>query len=80
MKRRLHAEGLFDTARKRPLPVLPRRIGVVTSLDGAAIRDILRVLTTRHPTARIVVRAARVQGDGAAADLTRALARDHARP
>jgi exodeoxyribonuclease VII large subunit len=73
LKRRLDAEGLFDAGRKRPLPVLPRRIGVVTSLDGAAIRDILRVLTTRHPTARVVVRAARVQGDGAAADLARAL-------
>ena len=73
LKRRLQAEGLFDTARKRPLPVLPRRIGVVTSLDGAAVRDILRVLTTRHPTARIVVRAARVQGEDAAEDLVRAL-------
>jgi exodeoxyribonuclease VII large subunit len=73
LKRRLQTEGLFDGARKRPLPALPRRVGVVTSLDGAAIRDILRILTTRHPTARIVVRAARVQGDGAADDLIRAL-------
>ena len=73
LKRRLQAEGLFAAERKRPLPVLPRRIGVVTSLDGAAVRDILRVLTTRHPTARVVVRPARVQGDGAAADLVRAL-------
>jgi exodeoxyribonuclease VII large subunit len=73
LKRRLQAEGLFDAARKRPLPPLPRRIGVVTSLDGAAVRDILRVLTQRHPTARVVVRPARVQGDGAALDLVRAL-------
>jgi exodeoxyribonuclease VII large subunit len=73
VKRRLQAEGLFDAARKRPLPVLPRRIGVVTSLDGAALRDILRVLTQRHPTARVVIRAARVQGEGAAPDLVRAL-------
>jgi exodeoxyribonuclease VII large subunit len=73
LKRRLEAEGLFDLARKRPLPVLPRRIGVVTSLDGAAVRDIVRILMTRHPTARVVVRAARVQGDGAADDLVRAL-------
>lgn len=73
LKRRLQAEGLFDSARKRPLPTLPRRIGVVTSLDGAAIRDIVRVLFARHPTARILVRAARVQGDGAAEDLVRAL-------
>lgn len=73
LKRRLQAEGLFDTARKRLLPVLPRRIGVVTSLDGAAVRDILRVIVLRHPTARLVVRAARVQGEGAAEDLVRAL-------
>jgi exodeoxyribonuclease VII large subunit len=73
LKRRLQAEGLFAADRKRPLPVRPRRIGVVTSLDGAAVRDILRVLTTRHPSARIVIRPARVQGEGAAADLTRAL-------
>jgi exodeoxyribonuclease VII large subunit len=73
LKRRLAAEGLFDTARKRPLPVLPRRIGVVTSLDGAALRDVLRVLTLRHPGARVVIRPARVQGDGAPRDLVRAL-------
>jgi exodeoxyribonuclease VII large subunit len=73
LKRRLQAEGLFDQARKRPLPVLPRRIGVVTSLDGAAIRDILRILTHRHPTARVVIRPARVQGEGAAEDLVLAL-------
>jgi exodeoxyribonuclease VII large subunit len=73
LKRRLQAEGLFDQARKRPLPALPRRIGIVTSIDGAALRDILRVLTVRHPRARVVVRPARVQGDGAAEDLIRAL-------
>jgi exodeoxyribonuclease VII large subunit len=73
LKRRLAAEGLFDAGRKRPLPVLPRRIGIVTSLDGAAVRDILRVLTARHPGARVVIRPARVQGDGAAQDLVRAL-------
>ena len=73
LKRRLRAEGLFDAARKRPLPVLPRRIGVISSLDGAAVRDVLRILIARHPTARVVVRAARVQGEGAALDLTRAL-------
>jgi exodeoxyribonuclease VII large subunit len=73
LKRRLQAEGLFDAARKRPLPVLPRRIGIVTSADGAALRDILRVLAVRHPTARVVVRGARVQGEDAPADLIRAL-------
>jgi exodeoxyribonuclease VII large subunit len=74
LKRKLGAEGLFEAARKRPLPVLPRRIGVITSLDGAAVRDIVRVLTTRYAGVRIVVRPARVQGDEAAADLVRALA------
>jgi exodeoxyribonuclease VII large subunit len=73
LKRQLKLEGLFEAARKRPLPVLPRRIGVITSLDGAAVRDVVRILMSRHPTARVVVRAARVQGDGAAADLIRAL-------
>jgi exodeoxyribonuclease VII large subunit len=74
LKKRLERDGLFDAARKRPLPALPRRIAVVTSGDGAALRDILRVLRTRHPGARIVVRPARVQGEGAAEDLVRALA------
>jgi len=73
LKRRLQSEGLFDAGRKRPLPVLPRRIGIVTSADGAALRDILRIITRRHPTAQIVVRPARVQGDEAPADLVRAL-------
>jgi exodeoxyribonuclease VII large subunit len=73
LKRKLQAEGLFAAERKRPLPLLPRRIGVVTSADGAALRDILRVLVARHPGARIVFRAARVQGEGAAEDLVRAL-------
>lgn len=73
LKRRLAAEGLFDTSRKRPLPALPRKIGVVTSRSGAALQDILRVLIARHPSAQIVVRDARVQGEGAADDLTQAL-------
>lgn len=73
LKRRLQAEGLFDGGRKRAVPALPRRIGIVTSADGAALRDILRILTTRHPSARIVIRSARVQGEDAAGDLIRAL-------
>jgi exodeoxyribonuclease VII large subunit len=73
LKRALQAEGLFEAARKRPLPVLPRRIGIVTSADGAALRDILRILAVRHASARIVVRPARVQGEDAARDLIRAL-------
>ena len=73
LKRRLQAEGLFDAARKRPLPALPRKIGIVTSLDGAAIRDIIKVLDRRYPTAHLVIRPTRVQGDGAAAEVAHAL-------
>src|SRR4051812_9242553 len=73
LKRRLQAEGLFDGARKRPLPAFPRKIGIVTSLDGAAIRDIIKVLGRRYPNAHIVIRPARVQGEGAAADVARGL-------
>ena len=74
LKQRLSAEGLFDQRRKRPLPTLPRKIGVVTSLDGAAVRDIIHVLRRRYPNAHIVIRPARVQGEGAALDIARALA------
>jgi exodeoxyribonuclease VII large subunit len=74
LKQRLQAAGLFDPRRKRPLPALPRKIGVVTSLDGAAVRDIIQVLRRRYPNAHIVIRPARVQGDGAALDIARALA------
>jgi exodeoxyribonuclease VII large subunit len=73
LKRRLQAEGLFDTARKRALPSLPRKIGIVTSLDGAAIRDIIKVLGRRYPNAHLVIRPARVQGEGAAADVARGI-------
>ena len=74
LKKRLQTEGLFDTARKRPLPALPRKIGVVTSLDGAAIRDIIKVLRRRYGNAHIVIRPTRVQGEGAAAEIARGLA------
>jgi exodeoxyribonuclease VII large subunit len=73
LKARLQDEGLFDASRKRALPALPRRIGVVTSLDGAVIRDILKVLGRRHASAHIVIRAARVQGEGAAVEVARGL-------
>jgi exodeoxyribonuclease VII large subunit len=73
LKERLAAEGLFDPRRKRALPVLPRKIGVVTSLDGAAVRDIIRVLRRRYANAHIVIRPARVQGEGAALEIARAL-------
>src|SRR5262249_26504485 len=73
LKKRLQAQGLFEPARKRPLPALPRRIGIVTSLDGAALRDILNVLKRRAPNASVLIRPARVQGEDAAADVATAL-------
>jgi exodeoxyribonuclease VII large subunit len=73
LKARLQQEGLFDAARKRPLPALPRKIGIVTSLDGAAIKDILKVLGRRHATAHVVIRSARVQGEGASLEIARGL-------
>jgi exodeoxyribonuclease VII large subunit len=75
LKQRLQTEGLFDAARKRPLPMLPRRIGVVTSIEGAALRDVLRVLRTRRAPADIVISPTRVQGEGASAEIARAIAR-----
>ncbi|MGH7356084.1 MAG: exodeoxyribonuclease VII large subunit, partial [Candidatus Rokuibacteriota bacterium] len=69
LKRRLADEGLFDAARKRPLPRFPRKIGVVTSPDGAALRDILRVIGRRFGDVHIVLAPARVQGEGAAAEV-----------
>jgi exodeoxyribonuclease VII large subunit len=74
LKQRLADAGLFDQERKRPLPALPRKIGVVTSLEGAVIRDIIQVLGRRYANAHIVIRPTRVQGDGAAMDIQRALA------
>src|SRR5438128_442747 len=73
LKKRLQEEGLFDAARKRPLPALPRKIGIVTSLDGAAIRDIIKVLRRRYANAHLLNRPARVQGEGAAVDIAQAL-------
>jgi exodeoxyribonuclease VII large subunit len=72
-KKKLAAEGLFASTRKRPLPSLPRRIGIVTSIDGAALRDIIRVLRRRYPNANVVVAPCRVQGENAAGEIVRAL-------
>jgi exodeoxyribonuclease VII large subunit len=73
LKTRLQAEGLFDQARKRELPRFPRKIGVVTSPSGAAIRDILRVIGRRFGDLHIVIAPARVQGDGAAEEIAHGL-------
>ena len=73
LKKRLDAEGLFDPARKRPLPLLPNRIGVITSPKGAAVRDVVRILTRRFHNVHITVYPVRVQGDGSAAEIVNAL-------
>jgi len=73
LKKRLEAEGLFDAARKKPLPMLPRRIGVVTSPTGAAVRDIVRVLRRRFPNACVQIFPVKVQGDGAAKEIVSGL-------
>ena len=74
LKARLKAEGLFDEAAKRPLPRLPRRVGVVTSPSGAAVRDVVHVLGRRFPAVPVIVYPVPVQGDGAAGKIAEALA------
>ncbi len=74
-KAKLAAEGLFERSRKRPLPGRPATIGVVTSLSGAVLHDIRRVLARRWPLARVVVSACQVQGEGAARTIVAALDR-----
>ena len=73
LKRKLEAEGLFDPARKRPLPKFPKRIGIVTSPSGAAIRDMLNVLRRRAPNVAVLISPVRVQGIGAAAEIATAI-------
>lgn len=89
MRERLRAEGLFADELKRPLPLLPRRIGVVTSPDGAAIRDILHVVARRTRTVSVLFAPAKVQGEGAGREIAAAIellnehdraARDEGRP
>src|SRR5437870_13656002 len=73
LKRKLEAEGLFDPARKKPLPKFPKRIGIITSPSGAAIRDILNVLRRRARQIEILINPVRVQGTGAAAEIATAI-------
>jgi len=73
LKKRLEAEGLFDPARKKPLPLLPSRIGIVTSPRGAAVRDVVRILTRRFPNVHLTVYPVRVQGEGSAEEIVKAL-------
>jgi len=73
LRAKLDAEGLLDPARKRALPVHPACVGVVTSIEGAALRDVLSVIGRRAPWTRVVVRGTRVQGEGASLEIARAL-------
>ncbi len=73
LKEKLRAEGLFDPAHKKPLPRFPKRIAVITSSAGAAVRDIIRVLRHRYPLAEVVLLPVRVQGEEAPAEIVSAL-------
>jgi exodeoxyribonuclease VII large subunit len=73
LKAKLKAEGLFDAERKKPIPALPRCIGVVTSPTGAAIKDILKVLQRRHAGVHVLIAPCRVQGEGAAQEIARGI-------
>lgn len=69
LKKRLEAEGLFDVSRKRPLPKIPMRVGIITSATGAAVRDMINVCGRRFPAAKLVLYPSLVQGPGAPAEL-----------
>src|SRR5262249_4173440 len=73
LKKRLEAEGLFDPARKKPLPLLPSRIGLITSPKGAAVRDVVRILRRRFHNVHLTLYPVRVQGEEATREIVRAL-------
>jgi len=73
LKKKLLEEGLFDEARKQPMPRLPQHVGVVTSATGAAVRDILNVVSRRFPNLHVVIAPVRVQGEGAAEEIAQAI-------
>ncbi len=74
LKQRLMAEGLFDEARKKPIPRYPSRIGIVTSPTGAALQDIINIISRRFPAVELVIAPVRVQGAGAAEEIAGAIA------
>lgn len=80
MKDKLDSEGLFDQAHKKPIPVFPRRIGIVTSETGAAVQDILKIITSRNNLVNITIFPVQVQGNGAAADIADMLDRINTDP
>jgi exodeoxyribonuclease VII large subunit len=73
LKRRLEGEGLFEAGHKKDLPRLPSRIGLITSPKGAAVRDVIRILRRRFPNVHVLLLPVRVQGEGAAGEIARAL-------
>jgi exodeoxyribonuclease VII large subunit len=73
LKKRLEAEGLFDAKHKKPLPVLPNRIGLITSPKGAAVRDVVRILRRRFPNVCLALFPVRVQGEGSAQEIVKAI-------
>ncbi len=75
LKEKLRGEGLFDPGRKKPIPFLPGRIGIVTSPSGAAIRDLIKVIGRRFPPMDILINPVRVQGEGSAQEIARAIDR-----
>ncbi|HUQ90141.1 MAG TPA: exodeoxyribonuclease VII large subunit [Bryobacteraceae bacterium] len=80
LKKKLAAEGLFDAARKRPIPLYPRRIGIVTSPSGAVLRDMINILTRRFPGLHIRLYPAQVQGEGSLEQICRAIDYFHRSP
>jgi exodeoxyribonuclease VII large subunit len=80
LKSALEAEGLFDNERKRPLPEMPAKIGIVTSTTGAALQDMLNTLRRRYPLAEVVIAATAVQGEAAPVEIVKALKRLNAEP
>jgi exodeoxyribonuclease VII large subunit len=80
LRDKLAAEGLFDDGRKRAIPMIPRRVALVTSPTSAAVRDMIQVMTRRWPPVQVIVVPVRVQGEGAAEDIARALRNVHRIP
>jgi len=77
LKARLQAEGLFEASRKKPIPPLPQRIGIITSPQGAALRDILNILARRHQSANVLIYPAQVQGDSVPGEVMAGLRHFH---